>query len=297
MKRIIRVVSLVAITILLTGCKLTSTHVNNEQKLRVVRNDELSDNTSGAKKLNLSNSVGDITLTATDKEQITIGIKSEVRGLEKSKIEEIHDNIMVLLEQEGNEISIRVISKSKPKMNFSTWINTYYKGYDANVNLDIILPDTVTEHKVINDIGSVKLDGFEGEFDISVDIGDITAHNLSGKINLEADIGSIKGDDLEGILDVKVDIGDIKLSPLNLMGDSEFHVDTGSISANIIGLDLTQKIDFSADIGDIELQFAKDLSYEIEIDGYMEKTKRETINGGDTKIKATVDIGDIKIKN
>ncbi len=277
MKKIIIILSV--IMILSTSC--TSLLTIDEDKVKDV-SDKVTDaliNTVGQEKaekqeshtvestdkntLNITNSVGDISIVSHKSEDTIINININSKAGSKEKAQEAIDNYMYTVKAEGNSIVVDTSYKEP------------FTGVNLTTDLVIYIPFTIKDIKV------------------STNVGDINLSDVSGNMQIDNNVGEIIIDRSEGSYNLKVDVGAIILKDCTAIGNSEFKSNTGEIDISLSDISKAVSIIAETGVGDIQLSINDDSGYHATINEFMKDERIETKHDQGTNINLTTGVGEI----
>lgn len=145
----------------------------------------------------LENSVGEVKITSGGSDSITV--KATVithLGLNKETERKILDNAEVTFQADGDELKVSTHAKNEPKKDLWAWAQKKYGVSNFTIDYEIVVPATIGEYDIINNVGAIQLHGLQGIFHIASDVGTIVMDNtrFSGESTVESNTGSIKLD-------------------------------------------------------------------------------------------------------
>lgn len=226
----------------------------------------------GLERLEVRNGVGAIKVSESRGENIEIYYKKEVKG-SGAEVKEVAGLILVDAKAEGSGLLVEVRKRDDVTKDFWQWLSENYKALKVSVDLEIKVPENITEYAVRDGVGDISFSGVRGKMNVVAGVGAIRAENVfltdqssftngTGDISIDSDIKEASA------LEVQTGVGKISL---RLPKDSKFSIDAKTGVGNIKG-DLI-------DNGE----------------GFVAEGLKQEVNGGGTDIRLRTGTGDITV--
>ncbi len=220
-------------------------------------NDKYSDFT-GVEELRVDIDMGNVNITAEDREDIDYNYEVVVRGMSSEKCDELADVVECVFEKNGNRLSVYGGIKGE-STSLGKYIDKHYFGYTVSLNVSMAIPKTLSV------------------FDIMVDMGNINLCSLKGKLTVSCDMGNIDAEDIV------------------FTDDSELSVDMGNADVEIAeGQIYDADVEVSTDMGNVSFDCGNNLYREETDNDFMEKSS-ELIIGDKLHIDLHTDMGDVYV--
>lgn len=267
--------------------------------------------TSGNCKLLLETSGGALSVHSSDSDEVRVEFYIR-RGNKKVDVSlaELREHLRVLINQEGDEVSITI--ESDKKVNWRNAYNASLVAYvpkqtSATLNTSggsIEIEGVNGEQKVRTSGGSLSFKNINGMIDGNTAGGSVTCNRVVGDINLKTSGGSMKFGDITGQIIGKTSGGSIKLD--NIKGAADVSTSGGSITGSFPIVEGAIRLRTSG--GSIRLDVPDDLGMNIDVQGssvavetghidgevknYRAKGK---VNGGGIDVYCRTSAGSVKI--
>jgi hypothetical protein len=271
--------------------------------------------------LKASTQGGDIKIETSDKPEVHILVKQDIRASSEADADAILAKLALTFEQSGNNVTAEAkYEKRGPGTWFGSWppvavsfVITVPKNYHLNLNTsggDIqvaSLTGNVHAHTSGGDLDFARIDG---EIDAGTSGGDIRIQEGTAKAKLTTSGGDILVDRAGGRTEVSTSGGDIELrSVANLVSAT---TSGGDIHA-VITEALTQDTLLSTSGGDVEVKLMKEsgfnldastsggdvkasgLTIKLEAGGTGKSKLVGAVNGGGPRLKLRSSGGDIRV--
>ncbi|MEX0322019.1 MAG: DUF4097 domain-containing protein [Puniceicoccaceae bacterium] len=256
---------------------------------------------SDFKKLAVHVGAGRIEASGTDTNKIQLNVVLKTKASNEAKANDILDNAEILIDESGDELSLKFKSPRKAKSIFS------FRRYSLQAEVTVILPKEY-EVKLFTGSGGIDVTNVSGVVVLDTGSGNISGSELSGVIAADTGSGSIKLRNIAGSLDADTGSGSV-----NADGEiHKFRADTGSGSVRIRTLtDITEKSVADTGSGSVHIELPAQASFALDADvgsgridcGFpMEvtyKTKHRlkgNVNGGGVLIVGDTGSGGINIQ-
>ncbi|ADU27060.1 hypothetical protein [Ethanoligenens harbinense] len=148
---------------------------------------------SGAVSLNTDISVGDVTVSYGDGQDVSVQASVKANhGKTASGAEELLGLTEVALTQDGKILRVAVRS-SKTRTDMWQWIKQNRPDTDYSADLDITVPQSMDSFVLYTKVGDIRLNAPHGVVTAQADVGDVDAENptFSGESLLKADVGNV----------------------------------------------------------------------------------------------------------
>ncbi|MBE5963295.1 MAG: hypothetical protein E7256_18250 [Lachnospiraceae bacterium] len=216
-----------------------------------------------AKDLNVSVDVGDIKVSTSNKDQVSIHAAFKASAKDKEIAQEIINNADIESVIENGVLKIRVVKKGTDK-DYYEYLKDHYAFFSSTCNFN-------------SDIEVEIPKSFE-TFYVSADVGDITMNDLTGYVNAGTDVGDIEGEKLmlaDGS-SITTDVGDVQISlgaPVE-KGSADIATNVGNIEIDVNGQENEVKKSSNDVVGE---------SLTVTV-------------AGNYEIKADTDVGNVKVE-
>jgi Putative adhesin len=178
------------------------------------------------KEMKVSVDVGEVRIKESESDEIDIHFHGSVP-------KQIKDQLKFKVEEHSSSVEV-IVSQSKK---FFVQIPFITSDIYSERILDISLPKSLLDKlEVKADVGDLDIEG--------IDTTQLTAHS---------DVGDISINKVRGALNVVSNVGDIKLEKVN--GKTNAHTDSGEVDISFD--EMTDDLNLSSDVGDINVTFAK----------------------------------------
>jgi hypothetical protein len=225
-----------------------------------------------ADKLVLDNDSGNISIIKSEDSQIKIEADKKVRGASQNDKKTVLENMNIVIERDGNVISI--ITETKNKRDFWDWLKDEYKTFQVTINYVISLPEGIKAIDISNGAGNIEIEDLSTEIKLNVGAGNIDIDEVIslGDNKISTGAGNIRYDgNIDEIESFKVSTG---------AGNIEFDVPENS----------RMSLKANTGIGVLNGSFIKkDSNIKLSFD--------DDINGGGPKVEISSGVGNIKIDN
>lgn len=175
---------------------------------------------AGVKKLQLSNSSGQVQIDRYEGDQIKVDVAMVIRSNDKEEALKLAEDMIEVTE--GETVSILTRNAGLPGNNRNYEVNVHYAikvpnrmDYDIhNQYGEIMLEDLLGNVQVEGQYGRVEAKNIQGDVRIQNSFGDTNVQDISGKVEIDSEqgqvtIGSRKM--AENLISVNSDMGDITL--------------------------------------------------------------------------------------
>ncbi len=153
--------------------------------------------------------VGDVNIQAGQDGELTVAATKKVRALSRRDRQQLMAEVQVRVTQQGNQVLVQVETPA--------WGRGWPEKRSARVNLEIRVPRQ-TSVTLRTEVGAVRLQGLEGEFDVSSGVGDLDLVDVVAVGKLAARSG----------------VGDVTFrGALPADGEFELGTDVGRVSARV----------------------------------------------------------------
>ncbi len=217
------------------------------------------------------------------------------------------------IEQRGSTLIIKEDrnNRNRSYSGSATWTIAMPDDTEVEFNTgsgDVSISDLVMEADMNSGSGDFEISGAEGDFRINTGSGDIEAEDMKGELKMNTGSGDIELDDILAEVSANTGSGDIEGSGIALDGGSSFNAGSGDVEIELAA-SLDYDISLNSGSGDAVLDFSGN---KIEGEIVMEANKRngritapfefdteeEIDNGYNTVIKKTKKIGskDVRIR-
>ncbi|MDF2987178.1 MAG: hypothetical protein K0R50_2688 [Eubacterium sp.] len=239
---------------------------------QITNDQEIIQDNLGGDELEVSSNAGNIDIAKSDDSKIEIKVDKKVRGASSQTKKLILDNLIVSLENSGNEN--KIVVKTKDGKDFWEWQQDHHKAYQVTLNFDIKLPDKI---KVINantGAGNIDIVDVSAELSLSTGAGNVNINNTSayGVCKLSTGAGNIEFEgniDKADSFDASTGVGNVKFEvPEATKMSLDAGTGVGVLNGSFIETDDSNKFHFQGDI-----------------------------NGGGTKVKLSTGVGNVKADN
>lgn len=231
-------------------------------------------NAAEVERLDISNNAGDITVKRSSADDISIKAVKKVKGTNEDIKKEIMQNIDIIVDNDGNKLSVYPSTKDGKKDDLWKWVDRLYKGAQVTIDLELEVPDNVKVYNVSNNAGKISFEEIAGELDLEQNAGNISLKDVSltGSNNIKNNAGNIN---------ISADINKAEKLSINS-------------TASNIKLELPEKAAFELEIklnaGNISGDFLPGTHVN-------SGTFKQQINGGGTKVIVTTVAGNVIINN
>ena len=281
MKNILFIITLVLV--FFTGCtsdfkvnedvveelsnKITSTVINNLDKEKAEKNESHTIDTADINGLKVNSSVGNVTITIQDIEEVTIDVNITAHSKNIEEAKKLIENYIYKVETKQNLINID-----------TTQFEYKFMDENVNVNLNIKIPKSIDDISIANNVGDVNIS------------------NADGKIVVKSNVGNIDISNSKASYDIKNDVGNINIINCTFISQSKLNINTGKAKITASDISEAQNIMAETSVGDITITLPENSSYDADVNEFMEE-QRNLVNGeGKTKIKLVANVGKIEIK-
>ncbi len=232
------------ITILAFG----SCDVNSlTRKYEITNHEELSIPYENAEKLELINSVGDISIEYADTDEVKMIIDYTFSGNNEEKLYQFEKGFHPLYDINSDCLNIRFSADSNENN-----INT-----DADIKL--LIPESFSEFNLSSSVGNINLNELKGSFDLTESVGNINLNDIviTGDTSIMADVGDVNMT-LKGVektnADISVNVGNVHIKNNNTEFEvqSEQKETTGEKKHFVV--DGKCEFDVSVSVGKISLE-------------------------------------------
>lgn len=145
------------------------------------------------KKLEISNTVGKVSLSSGDKEKIEIEIikKIESKNHSQKEKEKILKDIKTIVVEDKNNFKLDFDYGEKSKINQNAYVEK------LNIDLNIKIPSNVEDITMDLDVVELEIADYIGDLDMEVNVGNILLKNIESKIDLELNVGNLESKNLK----------------------------------------------------------------------------------------------------
>lgn len=177
----------------------TATQVVDEVKANSISKELTASQEIGSSTvLSVNNPVGEVEVTSTTGDQITVSatILAHNNNARKSDREKILNDAEISIDVSGKTVEVSTHSKSNPKKDLWTWAQDKYGDSNFSINYRIEIPTSINKYQITNNVGHIFLRNLEGNYLITSNVGaiDIEGANFTGKSSVESNTGSIRMD-------------------------------------------------------------------------------------------------------
>lgn len=166
----------------------------------------------------LENEVGNIEVTATTDDQITVSATFSFpnKPSRESEYQEILDQAEISVVTQGDQLEITTHPKGNEKMDMWKWVKKEYGFSQFSIDYKVELPDSVNHYKIETNVGTIELNNLQGTYDVRNDVGTIHIEGaqIQGKSKITSNVGSLQFGinqmDSKSTLTAKTDVGSIK---------------------------------------------------------------------------------------
>jgi DUF4097 and DUF4098 domain-containing protein YvlB len=220
------------------------------------------------KRVEILNTVGDISVTGDDELDLDITYRSN-----RSRVK-APEQLQVSYNQGSRTLRIVGVDPKLPE--------DERRGLSADIALQ--LPEGVSV-QVVNDVGDIRVEDVD-DLRVETNIGDINVNRIAGSVNLRSDVGDISLDNAVEDMKVKTRIGDISIK---LDGP------------------LRAALEATNDVGDIKLNLPHDSNVTItatsstrKLEGDLNRIKggegRLTLGSGEFPVKLSTNVGEVRVE-
>lgn len=243
---------------------ITDTVFNGAGNEKAERKESHTVKSENKNTLNLMSSVGDINIVPHQSDDTIININITAKAKEKKKAEEIIENYIYKINEEGSSIVI------------DTTFNELPKDINLVTDLTVYLPSTIQYLEVAANVGDVNINSFIGNMDIKSNVGEVVLDKSNGSYTIKADVG--------GII----------LKDCTAVGNSEFITSTGEIELTFKSISKAVSIIAETGVGNIEFSLNDDSGYHAVINEFMKDERIQTKHDQGTSINLTTGVGKIE---
>jgi DUF4097 and DUF4098 domain-containing protein YvlB len=278
---------------------------------------------SGPAFVKVETSFGDIQVTGADVSEIQVTAQKTAWAANQQEADQALKDLKVVMEQDGNNLSLRVDMPSNNGLNNRT--------RTGSVNFVITAPRQTTVSADTSS-GQLELSGLEGKADLNSKFGEVQVSDFKGGLAVHAGSGKITArrisllDSGNGDITLKSDFGDVslddavaaraeissgsgKLSLTNLQSSgvvtlnssfgnldfktgsaSELTAETRSGKVTLSNLTISGPVTAHSDFGDVSLVQVDGQSYDLS-----SNSGQVTADGAKGSIKAHSDFGGIEV--
>ena len=237
-------------------------------------------------RLSVDGSKGSITLTAWDRDEVQVQARIEApKNVSGDYAQRAVDATKVRVTGGGGSVAIRSDYADVPKRSTGDGRSIPEIHYEIRAPKNIRL-------SVDSDRGPLRIEGFEGSFEIDADRGEMALSNLTGEMRVDVDRGSdSRIASLRGSFRIDADRTNVRMDDLRIESDSQLEIDRGDVS---IDLDPSQGLNLKAE-----------LSRRAELETELPVTTRSigddefegTLNGGGPELYIESDRGSITLES
>lgn len=216
-------------------------------------------------RLEVSNTNGDIEVSAWDRNEIRIEARKRVKSSSEERARSAFDELLVNIEPTGDGVEI---DTDYPRGRGSWW-----KGVSASVHFEIRLPSTADlSLETVN--GKIVVRGVQGDLELGTTNGGIDVDKSGGRVSARTTNGGI----------------DVEMHDVTVDESMSFRTTNGSITISLpagIGADLTAR----TTNGSVQTDFP------VTVQGTFKKNRLEgELNGGGATIDLKTTNGSIRIR-
>ncbi len=248
MKKNILAVSITLALLLTTACSLNvggdrlnfSGNVSYDKGTTLTEEQNVARNAAEVEKLEISDTAGNITVKTTTSGDISIKAIKKVKGTNEETKKEIMENIDIVVEENGNSLSVHPSTRDGKKDDLWKWVGQLYKGSEVTVDFELEVPENIKVYTVDSNAGNIAFEDVNGEIGIKSNAGnvDLTGISLEGSSDIQINAGNINLDaDISKAskLSVVNTAGNVKLSlPANSAFDLTAKLTAGNISGSFL---------------------------------------------------------------
>jgi hypothetical protein len=280
MKRNILVASIALALLLTTACSLNvggdrlnfSGNVSYDKGTTLTEEQNVARNAAEVEKLEISDTAGNITVKTSTSDDISIKAVKKVKGMNDEIKKEVMANIDIVIEGNGNSLSVYPSTKDGKKDDLWKWVERLYKGTHVTVDFELEVPENIKVYTVDSNAGNISFSEVNGEIAIKSNAGnvDLTGVGLTGSNEIGINAGNIT-------LDADISKAS-KLEVVNTAGNVTLNLPANS------AFDLTAKLT----AGNVNGSFLSGTHIN-------SGTIRQKINGGGTEVNVTTVAGNVTI--
>jgi hypothetical protein len=232
---------------------------NTSNWTEMVQTDDINKEVVESTELSVYTGVGNIEVKPSSDNFIKVKAIKKVNSDDETKNQELMNNIEINLSNDVGKLSLKAYPKNKKEQDLWEWKTKSYDPMDLNIDFVIEVPKNIVIYTLNSGIGKIS-------------IGDL--------------FGSFKA---------KTGVGDIEFNKTSFAQKSVIEAKTGNIKIDIAKLNSANEISIDTNVGDIKLNVPADSKCTIETAEFMEKKRKESMNGGGTLIKAKASMGRVSI--
>lgn len=262
-----------ACTVNVNGDKINlDGNISYTEGTNLTEEENLTQDAGDVTALEIVNSAGNINITRSDSNNVSVKITKKVKGTDENEKKEIMGNIKIEMNKDGDKLTLSARSKDESGSYIWDWVSRLYKSVTVTMDYDIKVPEGVRVYKIDNTAGNTSLDAVSGEISIKQNAGDIrlTGVSLEGNSSFAMNAGNIE-------LDAAVNRAE-EVKVAGTAGNINIKIPEGS------GVDL----DTNLLAGNLSGSFLSGLS--IKSGSY-----KQEINGGGTRLLVTLTAGNVII--
>lgn len=216
-------------------------------------------------RLELSNTNGDVEITAWDRQEIQIEARKKVKSSSSSKAQEAFEELEILIEATGN--GVRVDTE------YPRGMDSWWRNVSSSVRYSIRIPEQADmDVETVN--GKIFIEGVHGRIDLGSTNGGIRVEEAGGSVTARTTNGSI----------------DVELGQVEPTADMSFRTTNGGITLTLPS-DLQASLTARTTNGSVQTDFP------ITVQGTFRKNRLEgEINGGGAAIELKTTNGSIRIR-
>ncbi len=152
-------------------------------------NQSITQNKIEGDEFKVSTSAGNVEITKSINSGIELEAELVVRGASAETKNTIHENMIVALEQKGD--NVEVVIKTKDGKDFWKWHRENYKAYQITVNYNISLPDNFKDLDISTGAGNIIVEGVSDKVEASTGAGNIDFNNMKAEFSASTGAGNI----------------------------------------------------------------------------------------------------------
>lgn len=242
------------------------------------RTENRSVGAEGVDSLVVRNEVGDVELTGTDGEEVSITAELRTRRSERAL-----DRIDVQTVVENGVLNVAAQVDSGFVFSGSTSV-------DFRIDVPTGQSPTVAVDRIRTDVGDVTLSNVSGDARVTTGTGDVEVDGLSGFFSAVTDVGDVTGRGLLGLDGVRTDVGDVDVECREMRDDVTVRTDVGDVTIRFPAT-TNAELDASTNVGEVR---TRDLQVSVSQSG--DRRLSGTLGSGGHGLRVRADVGEVTLR-
>lgn len=192
---------------------------HNEKKIEeTISNKFVFEDIEGIKKIIVQNKVGNISVSTSKDNHITVKTESIITAYNKKNLEKIKKNIDIQKSVNNEECILNIVSKENEK-DLWEWLDGNIDKYNVSIQINISIPEGLNAFAFDTECGEINVTGLNGNMYIKNRVGSITVNQcqLEEKCGVETKTGNVELSlcenlDYNSSIDILTRTGNIKIN-------------------------------------------------------------------------------------